>query len=64
MNKLKTNKAVAKRIRFTRRGKMIRRVTRQDHFNAKASGTRTQAKRRTRTVKKQDMKSLAAYLTY
>lgn len=33
---MKTKKAVAKRIKVTSTGKMLRRVGRKNHFNAKA----------------------------
>lgn len=34
---MKSNKSILKRIRVTRRGKLIRRVAGQNHFNAKES---------------------------
>ncbi|HVM59166.1 MAG TPA: hypothetical protein VMT80_02465 [Candidatus Paceibacterota bacterium] len=43
---MKTNKSYTKRIRVTRRGKLIVRAKGQDHFNAKASGSKRMAKRR------------------
>ncbi len=43
---MKTNKSYSKRIRVTRTGKLIARVKGQNHFNAKASGAKRQAKRR------------------
>lgn len=43
---MKTNKSYLKRIRVTRRGKLIVRVTGQNHFNAKSSGTKRMHKRR------------------
>ncbi|MBI2644401.1 MAG: 50S ribosomal protein L35 [Candidatus Wildermuthbacteria bacterium] len=36
--KAKTRKAILKRFRFTRSGKILRRPTGQDHFLAKKSG--------------------------
>lgn len=42
---MKTNKSYAKRIRVTRRGKVLARKPGQDHFNAKERG-------RTKGVKK------------
>ncbi len=38
MPKLKTKKAAAKRIRFTKNKKMKIRTSGQDHFNARESG--------------------------
>ncbi len=42
---MKTNKSFTKRIRVTRKGKLVVRKPGQDHFNAKERG-------RTKTVKK------------
>lgn len=46
MTKLKTRKALLKRIKITGRGKLLHRPGGQDHFNAKDSGQQTQAKRK------------------
>lgn len=43
---MKTNKSYAKRIRVTKKGKLVARKGGQDHFNARDS-------RKTRTKKKQ-----------
>lgn len=43
---MKTNKSYTKRIRVTKNGKMLVRAKGQDHFNAKASGAKRNAKRR------------------
>ncbi len=43
---MKTNKSYTKRIRVTKKGKLIARKPGHGHFNAKASGTKRQAKRR------------------
>ena len=43
---MKTNKSYSKRIRVTRTGKLVARAKGQNHFNAKASGAKRQAKRR------------------
>lgn len=42
---MKTNKSFSKRIRVTRKGKLVVRKSGQDHFNAKERG-------RTKNVKK------------
>ncbi|OGG67681.1 hypothetical protein A3H77_00925 [Candidatus Kaiserbacteria bacterium RIFCSPLOWO2_02_FULL_56_11] len=42
---MKSNKSYLKRIRVTRRGKLIVRAKGQNHFNAKASGGKRRAKR-------------------
>lgn len=44
---MKTNKSYTKRIRVTRRGKLIARAKGQNHFNAKQSGSARAKKRRT-----------------
>ena len=44
--KLKTHKAIAKRIRVTKTGKVIKRKAGQDHFNSRESGKVTRNKRR------------------
>lgn len=38
MGKLKTHKATAKRFKKTKNGKIIKRTSGQNHFNAKESG--------------------------
>ena len=43
---MKTNKSYLKRIRVTRNGKLMTRVKGQNHFNAKESGSKRSAKRR------------------
>ncbi len=48
--KLKTHKTVAKRIRITKTGKVIKRAAGQDHFNGRDSGKVTRNKRRDRQV--------------
>jgi len=44
---MKTNKSYKKRIKVTKSGKLIVRKKGQNHYNAKDSGTKTIAKRRT-----------------
>lgn len=43
---MKTNKSFTKRLRVTKRGKIIARKPGQNHFNAKQSGGKRLAKRR------------------
>lgn len=43
---MKTNKSYTKRLRVTKNGKIIARAKGQNHFNAKASGSKRAAKRR------------------
>ena len=46
MPKVKTHKGTVKRIKKTKRGKLIARSTGQDHFNSRESGKTTKNKRR------------------
>lgn len=50
MAKLKTRKALLKRIKITSRRKILRRPLNQDHFNAKDSGNKTRAKRKKQRI--------------
>jgi ribosomal protein L35 len=43
---MKTNKSYTKRLRVTKKGKIIARVPGQCHFNAKVSGRGNQYKKR------------------
>ena len=43
---MKTNKSYTKRIRVTRKGKLMARAKGQNHFNAKQSGSKRSGKRR------------------
>jgi ribosomal protein L35 len=45
---MKTNKSVTKRLRVTKKGKVLARVAGHNHFNAKRSGTERQHKARSR----------------
>ncbi|MDO8505161.1 MAG: 50S ribosomal protein L35 [bacterium] len=44
--KLKTNKALSKRFKITKKGKVLIRKGGQGHFNARESGNVTRTKRR------------------
>jgi ribosomal protein L35 len=48
---MKTNKSFSKRLRVTRRGKIIGRKAGQNHFNSKESRRSQLAKKRTLNVK-------------
>ena len=41
---MKTNKSYQKRLRVTRKGKVVARVPGHNHFNAKQSGSKRQKK--------------------
>ncbi len=47
---MKTNKSYSKRLKVTKNGKVLARKTKQNHFNAKASGIKKLAKKRTMSV--------------
>ncbi len=48
--KQKTRKAIAKRFNITKKGKILRRASGQDHFNARESGKVIKNKRRDKTI--------------
>ncbi len=47
---MKTNKSFTKRLRVTKKGKIVSRAPGHNHFNAKDSGTQRQQKRRAGSV--------------
>jgi large subunit ribosomal protein L35 len=63
MPKVKTHKGTAKRIKLTRRGKLISRSAGQDHFNSRDSGKITKNKRRDIVLHKSSNK-LKALIPY
>lgn len=46
---MKTHKAIAKRFKVTRRGKILKRAAGQDHYNSREGGNTTRKKRRDKT---------------
>lgn len=56
--KLKTHKAVAKRVRITKNGKVIKRKNGQGHFNSRESSRTTVSKRRDLQVTPQYSRNL------
>lgn len=56
--KKKTVKAVAKRVRKTKGGKIKVRKAGQDHFNARESGKKMRNKRRDRSVSESDKRNI------
>ncbi|MDD3190850.1 MAG: 50S ribosomal protein L35 [Candidatus Pacebacteria bacterium] len=48
--KIKTKKAVAKRFKISKTGKIIARTTGQDHFNSTDTGNQTRAKRNDKEI--------------
>lgn len=64
MPKLKTRKSIAKRIKITKKGKVLKKKAGQDHFNARESGKVKRNKRRAKKVSKANVKNLKAQLPY
>ncbi|MCX6765787.1 MAG: 50S ribosomal protein L35 [Candidatus Moranbacteria bacterium] len=64
MPKLKTNKAVSKKIRVTGRGKAMRRYTKQNHFNSRETGKFKRFKRKDQRLSEYDEKNVLRALPY
>ncbi len=47
---MKTNKSFSKRLKITRKGKIVARQPGQNHFNARASRPKQMARRRTQQI--------------
>ncbi|HCI04705.1 TPA: 50S ribosomal protein L35 [Patescibacteria group bacterium] len=47
--KFKTNKSYSKRLKLTKKGKVLSRKSGQNHFNAKESRSKQLAKKKTRS---------------
>lgn len=63
MPKVKTHQGTSKRIKKTKRGKLIARATGQDHFNSRESGKTTKNKRQDLVLHKSNNK-LKALIPY
>jgi len=61
--KMKTHKTIAKRVRITKTGKVIKRHGGQDHFNSRDSGNTTRNKRRDQNVSGAYTRSVKALIT-
>jgi len=61
---LKTNKSVLKRIKLTRKGKMLRRPTGQNKYRAKKSGRAILKRRGKVGMSAPDTKVFKKYLPY
>jgi len=59
---VKTRKSIAKRFKITRSGKILRRMTGQDHNRAKKSGKRRRAGRKWVEVSKPEAKKIKRLL--
>lgn len=64
MVKQKTHKAAAKRFVITKRGKVMRRYTQQDHFNVGRSKKTIRKRRRDVGVTRADVSRLARQLPF
>lgn len=62
--KQKTKQAARKRFQLSAGGKVLRRVSRQAHFNARASGRQTRRKHHAALVTKADQDRIAELLPY
>jgi len=61
---MKTRKSITKRFKITRTGKILRRLTGQDHSRAKKSGKKIRASRRWVEVSKPEAKKIRRLLSY
>jgi ribosomal protein L35 len=64
MPKLKTRKAVVKKFKITKRKKVTRRVTGQNHYNSKESGAEGRKKKGDVRLFKADEKNVLNALPY
>lgn len=60
----KTRKSITKRFKITKTGKIMRRLSGQDHALAKKSGKRKRAGRKWIVVSKSEAKKIRRLLTY
>ena len=64
MPKIKTKKAVRKRFRFTKKGKIKRTRAFKSHILTKKSGKRKRALRKAKVVTKEQAKTLTRLMPY
>lgn len=62
--KLKTHKALAKRVKITKTGKAIKRKAGQDHFNSRETGKTRRNKRSDLQMSSTLRKAITAALPY
>lgn len=62
--KLKTNKAIRKRMRFTKNKKIKIRAGGQDHFNARESGKTKRNKKRDKSLSAVNYRGVKKMLPY
>ncbi|PIR93779.1 50S ribosomal protein L35 [Candidatus Falkowbacteria bacterium CG10_big_fil_rev_8_21_14_0_10_39_11] len=64
MGKLKTVKAVAKRVKITKNKKILKKTAGQDHFNSREPGKVTRQKRNQNTVAKATAQNIKNFIPY
>jgi len=64
MPKLKTHKALVKRIKISKRKKVLKRATGQNHYNSKETGKAGRAKKSDNRLFKADEKNVLNALPY
>jgi ribosomal protein L35 len=64
MPKLKTVKAVSKRIKITKNDKLIVRRGGQDHFNTRNTGNQVRRKRRDNKLSDANKKNVKSFIPY
>lgn len=64
MPKKKTNKSVAKKVKVTGTKKVLRRYSKQNHFNSRETGKFKRLKRRNRRFTKANEKNVLEALPY
>jgi large subunit ribosomal protein L35 len=64
MPKMKTKKSVIKKVRLTKKRKLLRRKTGQNHFNSKETGKKGRQKRKDVRLFQTDEKNLLKALPY
>jgi large subunit ribosomal protein L35 len=64
MAKMKTNQAIAKRFKVTKKGKIEKRTAGQGHFNARESGKVGRNKRSDTIMSKSNKKVMTTFLQY
>ena len=62
--KQKTKKSVAKKVKISKNGKVLRRATGQNHYNSRATGNETRSKRLDTPASKTDAKNILHALPY
>lgn len=64
MPKVKTRKSLSKRFKITKKKKVIKRSTGQDHFNARESGKQKRNKKSDRAMSGKDAANIKKLLPY